>query len=123
MLSTLLLATLMNPSLLFFILSSSLPIDTSTLSVMLASHLPPFLKTNTLSMSSLGYKTLCIIISFLVLWSVCLSSFLVQFKNGPGYLTRVFIPLMRFLFQSLVSRNFLVCLMQSFLVFSSSPLV
>ena len=52
-----------------------------------------------------------IILNFLVLWSICLSSFQVnQFKNDPAYLTRettyVFIPLMRFLLQKLVSRSF-----------------
>ena len=41
-----------------------------------------------LSISSLGYKTLCIFIKFLVLWSVCLSFFLVDFKKGPEYPTR-----------------------------------
>ena len=38
--------------------------------------------------------------SFLVLYSICLNSFLVHFKNGPEYHTRgtteVFILLMRF---------------------------
>ena len=31
---------------------------------------------------------LCIVISFLILWSMCFSSSLVHFKNGPEYLTR-----------------------------------
>ena len=47
-------------------------------------------------------------ISLLVLWSICLSSTLVHFKNGPEYLTRetakVFISLTRLL--SFVSINF-----------------
>ena len=45
------------------------------------------------------------VISFLVLWSICLSSSLVHFRKGPEYLTRgtaqVFIPLIRFLLESL----------------------
>ena len=41
---------------------------------MLASPLPPtFLETYNLSTSSLGYKDLCIVISFLVLWFIMLS--------------------------------------------------
>ena len=62
------------------------------------------------------------VISFLVLWSICLSSSLVYFKNGPEYLTRntaqVFIPLIRSQFHSFVSSNFLVHLRYSFLIFS-----
>ena len=38
-------------------------------------------------MSLLGCKTLFVVISFLVLWSICLSSSLVHFKNCPEYLT------------------------------------
>ena len=32
-------------------------------------------------MSSLGFKTLCMVISFLVLWSICLTSSLIYFKG------------------------------------------
>ena len=57
-----------------------------------------------------GCKALSIIISFLVLWSNCLSS-LLTFENGPEYLPRgtaqIFISLMRFLLQSLVLKSFL----------------
>ena len=49
--------------------------------------LPPFL-TYCLLTSSLGCNALCMVISFLVLWSICLCSSLVHFKNGPEYLTR-----------------------------------
>ena len=50
---------------------------------MLASPLPPpFLETYSLSTSSLGCNALCIVISFLALWSICLSSYLVHFKKG-----------------------------------------
>ena len=52
-------------------------------------------------MSSLTSKALCIVINFLVLWSICLSSSIVYFKNGPENLTRstaqAFLPLMKFL--------------------------
>ena len=73
-----------------------------------------FLIHKSLSLSFLGCKTLCIIISFLVLWSS-----LINFKNGPKYLTggtaQVFIPLMRFLLHSLVLSSFLVLWRYSFL--------
>ena len=36
---------------------------------------------------SLGHKFLCIVRNFLVIWSICLSSFLDPFKNGPEYHT------------------------------------
>ena len=55
---------------------------------MLASPLPPsFLDTYSLS-TSLGCKDLHMVISFLVLWPICLSSLLIHFKNRPEYLTR-----------------------------------
>ena len=45
-------------------------------------------------------NSLCLVINFLDLWSICLSSFLVHLKNGLVYPTRgndqVFIALMRF---------------------------
>ena len=81
---------------------------------MLVNTLPhSFLNTRTLSTSFLEGYALCSVISFLVLWSICLSSYLVHYKNGPEYLTRgttqVFIPLIRFL------------LIQCFRVTFSSP--
>ena len=80
----------------------------STLSSMLTSPFPPsFLGTYSLSTSSLGCNALCMIISFLVLWS-----------KGQEYLTRdtvqVFIPLVRFQQESFVSSSFLVLLRYSF---------
>ena len=73
-------------------------------------------------MPSFGCKALCIVMSFLVLMSICGNSSLVHFKNGPEYITRrtaqVFIILMKFLLQSLVSRSFLVWLRNSFLILS-----
>ena len=66
------------------------------------------------STSSLGCNTLCMVISFLVFWSICLSFCLVHLRKGPEYLTRgtaqVFIPLMRFLLESFVSSSFRVLL-------------
>ena len=59
----------------FSILSSSRCIDVSTQSSMQASPLrPSLLDTYILSTSSLGCNSLCMVISFLVLWSICLSS-------------------------------------------------
>ena len=43
-------------------------------------------------MSSLGCKTLGIVISFHVLWSICWSFPFVHFKNGPVYLTIEYSP-------------------------------
>ena len=96
--------------------------DASTVSSMLASPLPlSFLDTYSLSTSSLGCNTLCMVISFFVLWSICLSSSLVHLRKGPEYLTRgtaqVFIPLMRFLLESFVSSSFLVLLRYSFRIY------
>ena len=102
----------------FYVFSSPC-IDSSTVSSMLASPLP-FLDTYSQSMSSLGCKVLCMVISFLVLWFICWSS-PIHFKNGPKYLTKettqAFIPLMRFLLQRLVSRRLLVRLRYPFLIF------
>ena len=104
--------------------SSSPRIDAPTLSLLLASPLlPPFFDTHSLSISSLGYKASWIVISFFVFWSICRSSSIVHFKNGPEYLTgwwwttQLFIFLIRFLLQSLVSRKFLVRLSYSFCYF------
>ena len=59
-------------------------------------------------MSSPGCKVMCIVINFLVLWSICPSSSLVHFKNICPEL-----PLMTFLLQSLVSWRFFVRLRYS----------
>ena len=48
----------------------------------------PYIDTYSLSTSSLGCNALYMVISFPVLWSLCLSSSLVHFKKGPKYLTR-----------------------------------
>ena len=72
-------------------------------------------------MSFIGSKALWMVINFLVFWIISLSSFLAPFKNGPEYLTTgtvlIFIPLLRFLLQSLVSSSFLVLLRYYFLHF------
>ena len=100
----------------FSIESSSRCIDTSTLSSMLSSPLPPsFLDT-----SSLGCNASCMVISFYLRWSICLCSSLVHFKNRPEYLTRetaeIFIPIIRFLICNFVTSSFLVLLMYSLLL-------
>ena len=93
----------------FFMLYSNRFIDASSLSSMLA-NLLSFFDTYNLSLSSLCYKALYVIMSFLVLCSICCSSSIVHFKNGPEYLTRgtaqVVIPLLC----SLVLSSFLVLL-------------
>ena len=93
------LVTVISLPLHFCMQSLSDCIDVSTLSSMLASPLSPsLLDTYSLSMSSFGWNALCMVISFLVLWSFSWSSSLVHFKNGPEYLmrgtgtTQVFIP-------------------------------
>ena len=86
---------------------------------------PSFLGTYSLSTSSLGCNALCMVISFLVLWSICLSSSLVHFGKGPEHLTRstaqVSIHLIRFLLESFVSSSFLVLLRYSFWILSFIP--
>ena len=62
------------------------------------------------------------VICYLVLWYICLSSSLVYFRKGPEYLTwgiaQVFIPFKRFLLDSFVSSSFLVLLRYSFRILS-----
>ena len=83
----------------------------STLSSMLLGiFLLLFLK-HSLWTSSQGSKAICMVISFLVLWCICWSCSLVQYKNGPEYLTKETAPafnsVMRFQSYSLVSSSFL----------------
>ena len=90
---------------------------------MLARPLPPsFLDTYSLSTLSLGCSALCMVISFLVLWSICLSSSRVHLRKAPEYLSsgtaQVFIPLMRFLLGSFVWSSFRVLLRYSFRIMS-----
>ena len=106
-------------SLFLLMLSTSLRIDASTQSSVLVSSLPP----SFLFISILEFKAWCKVIYFLVFLSICLSSSMVHFRNGPECLTwgtaQLFIPLMRFLLQSLVSWNFLVLVKYSYLFFLS----
>ena len=90
---------------------------------MLVSPLPLFfLETYSLSTSCLGYNALCMVISFLVLWSICLNLSLVNLRKGPEYLTRgiapVFIPLIMFQLESFVLSSFLILLRYYFLILS-----
>ena len=66
-----------------------------------------FLDTYSMSTLSPTCSALCIVISFLVLWSTCLNSSLVQFTKGRKYPTsgtaQVFTPFIRFLLHSFVS--------------------
>ena len=80
-----------------------------------------FLDTYSLLTSFLWCKTLCIVFSFLVLWSFCLSSSLVYIKNGCEYLmietALVFIPFIKFQLYSFVFSSFLLLRWNSFLIF------
>ena len=68
-----------SPPSCFSMSSLSRFIDASTPSSMQANLLPPsFLDTYSRSTSSLGCNALCMVISFLVLWSICLISSLVE---------------------------------------------
>ena len=102
-LSVLFLVTVIILSFLIFLSHCT---DASTLTSVLANHLPPFLNTYHLSASFLEWKALCITICFLVLGFIYLSSFPVHINIGPRYLTRGiaqdFIPLLLFLLQHLV---------------------
>ena len=90
---------------------------------MLASSLPPpLLDTRSLSTSSLKCKAFYIVMSFVILWSICWSSIHVHFKNGSEYLTRrtaqLFIPLMKIPLCSLFLRSFFRSLEVFFFNFS-----
>ena len=69
---------------------------------------PSILDTNSLPITSLRCNIFCKVNNILL--NICLSYFFVHFKKGPEYRVfyKVFIPLMRFLLQRLVLRNFLV---------------
>ena len=86
MLLELFLVAVINLSWFFFMLSLNHLITASMLSSMPVSFPPPpFLNKYNLSLSSLGCKALCIIISFLVFWSICGSSYFIHFKNYYYY--------------------------------------
>ena len=106
MLTLLLLAVEFNLSLHCFVYFSSLLTVVSThCSLLVGPILTSFVDTYSLSMSTFECKVLCIVINFLVVRLICLSSFSVHFEKGPEYLTRR-ISLIRFLLQSSVLRIF-----------------
>ena len=78
---------------------------------------PSFLDTYSLSTSSQGYNALFMVISFLIHWSICLSSFLVHLRKGSEYLTRgtawVFIPLIRFRLESFVLSSVVIIIIDN----------
>ena len=47
-----------------------------------------FLNMYTIYISSLSCQTLCIVINIFVIWFICLTSSLVNFRNGPKYPTK-----------------------------------
>ena len=109
-------------SLLFLMSSSNPHRDASMQSSVLARSLPPsFLNTCSLPMSSFRCKDICSVINFLDIGFIYMSSSFVYFKKCPKCLTRGtiqrFIPLMRFILQSLVLRSFLIRLKYSFVFF------
>ena len=108
----LLLAAVISLSLLFFVYSLTPWIIVSVQSSTLVSYLLPFfLDASTVISQVPGFGNHHQFLYPLV----HLSSFLVHFQKGQKYFPRssaqVFIPLMRFLLQSLISRSFLVLLM------------
>ena len=91
--------------------------------IMRISKLCVFQNLLTILYISFSYMDSGLRIYHLFLWSICWSSYLVHFKNGPESLTRstaqLFIPLMIFLLRSLVSSSFLVLLTYYFFSFFS----
>ena len=75
-----------------------------------------------LSVPSLSFKVFYAVVSFLALWSRFLTFYIVQFRKDPKYLTKVatqvFIRLIEFLLQPLISCNFPLFLWFFFLIFS-----
>ena len=88
--------------------------------LILENPLPLFFLHMSLFMSSLSYKASCIVINFLIIWSICQNYF--RFKNGPQYTARwtalLLILLMGFLLQIFVWKTFLVHLRYFYLIFS-----
>ena len=114
----------------FLLWSSSCCIDASSLSWTLVSRVSPsFFDTYILSTSSLGCRAICIVISFLVLWSICLG-FLwstsrmapsILWGRQPKYLSLLWDFCYVFFF--FVLSCFFVLLKYSFLFFLSSLLL
>ena len=118
---TLLHSAVLSLSLFFLMFSSTPSFDASMLSSILVSPFSFFFSDTVICLVAFvhWYKFSCPLVD--------LSEFLLcLFMNGPEHQTRgtpdVFIPLMRFLLQSLVSWSFLVRL-GTFFLFCSFPLV
>ena len=67
-----------------FLMFSARPCDkiSRQSSMLTSSLLPTFLDTNSLFISSLGCRALCLVINFLVLWFICQSFPFVHCRNG-----------------------------------------
>ena len=89
--------------------------------------IPELFLVTVISFCSDSLYHLCIVISFLILWSIFWSYSLVHFKNSPEYLSwgtaRVLIAVMRFLLCSLVSNTFVILLKLKNFFLLSFPLV
>ena len=74
-----------------------------------------------------SYRSAGLFLLFLAFWFICLTFFLVHFKNCSKYLTRgivlVFIPFIRFLMQNLIFEKLLFFWGSPFLFFLSFPFV
>ena len=109
-------------SALFYVITESLYRCVNAVFNAGKSSFPLFFWHISVSMSSLGCKALRMVISFLVLLSICLRSSLVHFKIGPEYLSswtaQVFIFFISFLLYSFLSSRFLVFSRYSFLTLS-----
>ena len=115
-------------SLLCSFLCSSWVLIMMHYSSMLVSPLPPsFLGTYSHTMSTLGCKVLCIVISFLFLCSICLSPSQVYSLNDPEELARetaqMFISLRKLLVWNSSSRSPEILLFYSFFSFISTCLM
>ena len=121
----LLLVAVISLFLLFFVYSLSSCIICINTILNANEFFSPFFSWYISSMLSLICKVLCIFINFLVFCSICQSSSHLHLKNSPEYISRrtaqVFIPLMRFLLQSLVSSCLLILLRNSLLIVSFIP--
>ena len=109
-----------NPSFLALVYSSSHWIVASIRSPILVSLLLLFLTYRDCLCHLLSVRP-CILSSIFLFFGPTIWVFsLVHFKKSPEYLTRgpAYVPLMRFLLQSFVSRSFLFLLRYSFLTFS-----
>ena len=111
-----LLACVMSLSLLFFCVFPE-SLNWKSHAILYATNLLHFFPTYIVCLRHfLGASAWESTIDFLVVWTICVSFSFVHFKNVTENFITMFIPLMRFLLPSLLSRSFLVHL--SFLIFS-----